>query len=166
MAVFDGIAKKLSRASQDAVKNTKDLTDIAKYNTLIVEEQRILGETYSKIGMKFHERFPDTKEVEFTEFCAIVNQCLENMEKYSAEVIRLKGLKTCTNCGNRIGKDMMFCGNCGLKVEFEPVAGLEDPVAEEQPVEASAPAQFCAGCGTKVESDAKFCRGCGNKIGG
>lgn len=55
----------------------------------------------------------------------------------------------CTNCGQALAADALFCSKCGTKV-VQP-----EPAAEFK---------FCSQCGNKLEASAGFCSKCGNKL--
>lgn len=52
----------------------------------------------------------------------------------------------CSNCGNQIDDDALFCTKCGAK--------LSEKHNES----------FCEKCGSKLDDDALFCTKCGNKV--
>ena len=78
----------------------------------------------------------------------------------------------CKNCSSVIASGMLFCGNCGTKVENEK------PKCASCGAELMPGMRFCGNCGAKVEvekrkcavcglviSDGmKFCSGCGTKV--
>ncbi|MCR5029837.1 MAG: zinc-ribbon domain-containing protein [Selenomonadaceae bacterium] len=50
----------------------------------------------------------------------------------------------CEKCGADIPENMIFCGQCGAKIERNPI--------------------ICKHCGAKIPDDMKFCGQCGTKI--
>lgn len=50
MAFFDDLGKKLSQAGQTAVQKTKEITDIARINGLISDEEKKVNNNYYQIG--------------------------------------------------------------------------------------------------------------------
>lgn len=53
----------------------------------------------------------------------------------------------CTECGNKLGKNEIFCPNCGTKVKDE----------EKK-------TKFCSQCGEKIAYDAEICPNCGVRL--
>ena len=45
----------------------------------------------------------------------------------------------CTNCGNKLPDDAIFCPFCGEKVQFEAAPAVQVSAAEEPPVAAAEP---------------------------
>ena len=43
----------------------------------------------------------------------------------------------CTNCGNKLPDDAVFCPFCGEKVQFEAAPAVQETAAEEPPVAAA-----------------------------
>lgn len=63
----------------------------------------------------------------------------------------------CTNCGNELAEDALFCDECGVAVSSG------ETKTEEQKEEKV----FCVNCGAAIEEDAEFCSNCGaNQKGG
>ena len=45
----------------------------------------------------------------------------------------------CTNCGNKLSDDAVFCPFCGEKVQFEAAPAVQETAAEEPPIAAAVP---------------------------
>lgn len=52
----------------------------------------------------------------------------------------------CPNCGEDLSDGVLFCRECGCKIQKEPQK------------------RFCRECGSELESGAKFCSNCGAKV--
>lgn len=89
----------------------------------------------------------------------------------------------CSNCGNELSSNAMFCDNCGQKVELQSDeaqkcycgnCGAEIEIGSEfcgncgTPVGTSNSTDmnyiFCGNCGTKVSDNVQVCTNCGHKI--
>ncbi|MEN6326513.1 MAG: zinc-ribbon domain-containing protein, partial [Syntrophomonas sp.] len=60
------------------------------------------------------------------------------------------GGAVCTNCGQALSAEALFCSKCGTKV-----APPAPPATEFK---------FCSQCGNKLDASASFCSKCGNKL--
>lgn len=63
-------------------------------------------------------------------------------------------MKICTSCKKELPDEVLFCANCGAKVESEQ-SNTEQKDAE---------ILFCLSCGNKIGSGYEFCPACGNRI--
>ena len=54
--------------------------------------------------------------------------------------------RRCSNCGNTLSYDSIFCSECGSPVHVQEAVGEY---------------VFCRGCGAKLPSTARFCGNCG-----
>lgn len=143
MALIDDISKKFS----DVGQMTKDIAGVAKYNSMIIEEEKQAGATYEKIGRIYVELFGDEAPDNLKELVASVRESETKISEYKETVRSLKGVAVCEKCGAEIPKGSMFCSVCGEKVP-EPDDGK---VA-------------CKKCGARVEKTSKFCTVCGNRM--
>lgn len=67
--------------------------------------------------------------------------------------------KYCSNCGNELREDDVFCEKCGTKCEAE---NIESEIPEV--VEQSDNAIFCEECGNKIINSDSFCSFCGAPV--
>lgn len=58
-------------------------------------------------------------------------------------------VKKCSNCGEILSKDDIYCPKCGSK--YEEISNENKQI-------------YCSKCGNPLESDAKFCSCCGEKV--
>lgn len=65
----------------------------------------------------------------------------------------------CSNCGNKVSSNAMFCDNCGQPIE----ASDAEPVEVQKEAAAKS---YCGNCGTELDVGAEFCGNCGARIGG
>lgn len=116
-SIFNDLGKKLSNASQEAVKKAKELAELAKLNGLILEEERKMNKYYAQIGEKYMELYGESSEEPFTSFIKKVNDSKLNIKKYKSDIKTLKNVKTCSSCGATFTGDAAFCVSCGEKQE-------------------------------------------------
>ncbi len=149
MAFFD----KITKATQDVVRGTKDLTDTARWNSMIADEQKQIQDLYTQIGKLYYKTASFDSETPLGNLCASVRAAEERIETYRGEVCKIKGVRRCTVCGADAPIKAAFCGVCGAKLE------------ESKPTESTGNEKqiFCTHCGTPLSPDALFCTACGQK---
>ncbi|GGH12059.1 zinc ribbon domain-containing protein [Paenibacillus segetis] len=162
MAFFDKLGEKITSTSKDVAKKTKDLTEIAKINMQIGSEEDKLKSKYLEIGKLYYELFNEAPGEQFTNLCEEITASINQIDSSKRQILSIKGVKICTNCGAEVLQDAAFCGSCGVKVEEEiPEESLTVIDAE---VEIIVPQIHCSHCDSVINADAAFCGSCGQKV--
>lgn len=150
MAFFDDLGKKLSQAGQTAVQKTKDLTDIARLNGLISDEERQINSNHCQIGRLYVSLHQEDYE---SDFAAMVNAIQESERKISAyrqQIQDIKGVVRCEKCGAEVGSNVAFCSTCGAPMPKSAQVSINDDAALK-----------CSGCGAVIDESMSFCTSCG-----
>ena len=144
MAIWDNITKKASALSQKAVKQAKDLSEVAKLKLQIVEAEKAANDAYAQLGRLYvAAHAEDCEEAFASEMAAAVN-AEQTVKTLKGQLHDAKGVAVCEKCGAEVAKDAAFCSACGAEmpksapVEAEVVteeAPAEEAPAEEAPVE-------------------------------
>lgn len=187
VAFFDDLGKKLSQAGQSAVQKTKDMTDIARMNAAITEEEKKIDAHYYQIGKLYavlHAKDPES------EFAGAVKAILDSARKiaeYRKEIQDIRGIVVCEKCGAQIPDQASFCNVCGTPLagkspedagvvcagcgkvvpkgtRFCSHCGLPAAPAPESAPEITPNARLCPQCGSAMEADMAFCSECGTKL--
>lgn len=162
MAFFDKLGEKISSTSKDVAKKTKDLTEIAKINMHIGSEEDKLKIKYLEIGKLYYELYHDTPSEQFINLCEEITASINQIESSKRQILNIKGVKICSNCGAEVLQDAAFCGSCGVKVEEEiPEEALTEVDVE---VEIVVTEIHCSHCDSVISADAAFCGSCGQKV--
>lgn len=144
---------KITKATQDVVRGAKDLTDTARQNSLIADEQKQISNLYAQIGKLYHETHEPNSETPLGNLCLAVNASNERIAKYNEEIRKIRGTKRCPSCAADIPIASTFCGICGTKSES---------TVERTPQSETA-SKHCTGCGTELGDGLTFCTSCGKK---
>ncbi|MCC8072980.1 MAG: zinc ribbon domain-containing protein [Clostridiales bacterium] len=151
MAFFDEIGKRISQTGQMAVQKTKDMADVAKLNSTILNEEKKIENSYYQIGKLYAELHFDDFDADFEPLFNLLKDSLRNVERLKKEVGDIKGVKHCNVCGCEIANDSTFCSSCGSPIVVQKIQDYENLIE-------------CNFCGKKIEKDSKFCTFCGTKI--
>ena len=150
MAIFGEIGKKISQTTQSAVKGTKDLADIARLNSQISDEQKLLNSFFMQIGKRFYELYHDSAEENFSSLCASITETMGKITNLRDEIQKIKGIKKCPGCGGEIPITTTFCGTCGYDTRKES--------------ESTEPSSKCPNCNKELINNVAFCTDCGQKL--
>lgn len=155
MAFFDDFGKKLSQASQSAVQKTKDITEVAKINGMISDEEKKLNNCYFQIGKLYVQLHRNNCEAEFVKLMEAVCQSEAKIADYRKRVQDIKGIIRCSKCGAELANTAAFCNACGTAVQKQAPA----PVSNESAIKVK-----CSSCGTPIGQGMRFCTACGTPV--
>lgn len=152
MGLLDGIGKKVSDAGQKTLQKTKEMSDTARINGLIAEEEKKLDHTYYQIGKLYVSLYGKNCIEEFSGMVCAVEESEQKIKEYQKQIQNIKGIQRCEKCGAEIAKGVLFCSACGTPVPRVPEAdNMEDYMK-------------CENCGALVNKEMRFCTACGTPV--
>lgn len=151
MALFDEIGKKISLAGEGAVSKGKAFADVARLNSAVSEEEKIINNSYYHIGKLFVALHPQDYE---SDFGALVNSIISSQDKIKTlkqQIQDIKGVTRCEKCGAEVPNNNAFCSSCG-----SPMPKREAVLNENH--------MRCDSCGTIIDKNLRFCTSCGKPL--
>ena len=139
MAIWDNITKKAAQISEKAVKQAKDLSEVAKLKMQIVEAEKTAEDTYTQLGRLYAAAHPEDFEEGFASLMAAAANAEQSIKTLRDQLHDAKGVAVCEKCGAEVAKDAAFCSACGAEMP-KPAPVEAEVVTEEAPVE-EAPAE-------------------------
>lgn len=164
MGFLDDLGKRVADAGQMAMQKTQEMTEVARINSLISQNENKINNAYHQIGKQFVSMYGNECQEEFAGMVATITELEQQNVTYRKQIQDIKGTQQgekCPNCGAMVKEGMKFCTACGQPMA-QPAAAAEEEVSEV-PEEAAAE-KICAQCGAKVLDDSAFCAECGAKI--
>lgn len=150
MELFDKIGNRISSAGQEVTTQTKNLTEVARLNSEISNNEKAITELYFAIGKAVYEENIENEECSVFTYIAQISDLKSKNENIKNVVNELKGVVTCKNCGNKVSNKGAFCNYCGTPIE--------------RPVVQNRGGNVCTKCGAAVEQGDGFCFKCGQKV--
>lgn len=157
MTFLNGVKGKLSKASYSTVQKAKEMSELTKLNMAISESETKISELYGEIGKRIYEAYRENPIPEAEEQIRQIVEMQEVIEVCKLQIKALTTGNTCPRCGSKIKSSMVFCSNCGLKLQSD-----EDKIEDTEQIRT----QFCSKCGAPLEVGVSFCTECGNKVNG
>lgn len=151
MGFLDNIGKTISDAGQGAIQKGKEMADVAKYNSLISDEEKKSAGIFEQLGRKYVEVKGDSPEDIFKEYIEALKISEEKVEEYKKKVVELKRISKCPSCGAEVSSDSLFCAVCGAKMKVPAEQGEGN-------------LKYCEACGAVIPNGSKFCTSCGKAV--
>lgn len=147
MAFFDNIGKKASETAAKAMQRAQDLSETARLNTMISDQEKRINTAYSQIGKLYVEIHRDDGEEAFSELLEVIRDAEKKINGYRQQLQDMKEGLRCGKCGAVVSRDSSFCSACGAKIEEKAADGPR-----------------CEKCGAPITSWMRFCTVCGNPL--
>ncbi len=127
MDFFSKLGKKASQTYQITKEKATTLTEELKIKGKISEAKDKIEDLYKEIGKKVFEEVKNGRDVireEISEKTDQIMKLQEQIEKSEIEILALKKIKKCENCGTELELKAEFCSKCGkqqTKIETENI---------------------------------------------
>lgn len=139
MDFFNKAKEKIAKTSGDVAKKAKDLAEVSKLNGQINANENSIKALYTEIGQYVFENLREDAPAEIAEKMNAIDKAREEIASWKNEVMKLKGIQKCAQCGGEVDKDVAFCPSCGAKMP-EPVVEVVDAGDVKEVVEEAAEA--------------------------
>lgn len=151
MAFWDNLGQKASETTARAVQKAKEMSDIAKLNSMISEEETKINNTYYQIGKLYATMHSHDHEEEFAGMISSLEEAEEKIRSYRQQIQDIKGVVRCSQCGAEVQSGVAFCSSCGAPMPKVQPVDMEDLVR-------------CECCGAMVKKGVRFCTACGKPM--
>lgn len=151
MAFWDNLSQKASETTAKAMQKAKEMSDIAKFNSMISEEETKINNTYYQVGKLYVAMHSHNHEEEFAGMIATIEESEEKIWNYRQQIQDIKGVTRCAQCGAEVQASVAFCSSCGA------------PMPKVQPVNTDDTVR-CESCGAMVKKGVRFCTSCGKPM--
>lgn len=153
MAFFDEVSKKLAKAGQGVAQSTKNVAAVAKLNSSISDEEKNINHQLALIGQAYYDLHQNDPEDAMAMAVQSIRRSKEQIAQYKEQILQIKGIVNCPNCGAEVPYSAAFCNTCGHK--------MPQPTAPQPEGDAAA---FCQNCGARLSAGQKFCTTCGTPV--
>lgn len=164
MAFFEKVGETLAAKGKNVADKAKEMAEMNRLNGLIHSQKNMIEKTYREIGEIVYENRAERDAVDLNSQIEQLDALWKETRRLQREILKVKGLQQCENCGAEIDRNVAFCPKCGAQVVTrEEAQEVEDG---EQAGETGEPgAARCPGCGKDIEPEAVFCPFCGIRLG-
>lgn len=131
--ILKKISETITETGKSVSEKTKQVGNAAKLNAKIISSEHSIGENYIVLGKYYYDTYKDNPDDDVAETVNAVTASIDAISEMKAQLLAIKGLVKCVNCGAECPCDDDYCGKCGTKL-VKP-----EPVVEEE--EAETPAE-------------------------
>lgn len=152
MGFFDDLGKRVTDAGQKTVQKTREMSEVARINSLISQSESKINNLYYQIGKLYVSVHGNDCEEDFRGMVESVAELEQQISTFRNQIQDIKGVQRCEKCGAEVQRGVAFCSSCGAAMpKVEKQANLDDYVK-------------CPSCGTLVAKGMRFCTSCGHAM--
>lgn len=136
MDFFNKLGKKANEAYKATKEKASDISEEIKLKSKVNSLEDSIQELYSEIGKIVYEELRAGKDVskdEVTSKCEEISRKKDEIEKLKTEILAVKKIKKCINCGEELDLSADFCSKCGKEQpKIEKVEIKEEPTETKE----------------------------------
>lgn len=140
MDFFNKLGKKASETYQATKEKASNLSDELKLKGKISEQKEKIEKLYKEIGEMVYNEVKDGKDASrdlIMPKCDEISKAKDEISKLETEILAVKKIKKCVECGAELDLNAEFCSKCGKeqpKIEKVEVSKEEPTQAENAEV--------------------------------
>ena len=139
MAIWENLTKKASTLSEKAVKQARDLSEVAKLRMQIAEAEKTAEDTYAQLGRLYAAAHAEDYEPGFASLMAAAANAERTIGTLRSQLREARGVTVCEKCGAEVARDAAFCSTCGA--QMPKPAPVEAEIVTQDAPEETAPAE-------------------------
>lgn len=130
---LDDLGRELSEKMDDIAQKAVEMSEIRSYNRQIRELKRENAKIFQAIGEIIYEKHMDKKSLDnnITTLCFIIRRKEEFIHSYVKKIAEIKKMDVCSNCGEFMQQDAVYCSKCGVK-KVENSTDAQETVRENE----------------------------------
>ena len=120
MDFFSKLGKKATETYQITKEKATTISEELKLKGKISDAKDCIEDLYKEIGKKVFEEMKSGKDVikdEIVDKIEEISELHDKIEKIENQILTLKKIKKCSNCGVELEIDAEFCSKCGQQQE-------------------------------------------------
>lgn len=135
MDFFNKLGKKASETYQATKEKASNISDELKLKGKISEQKEKIEKLYKEIGETVYNELKNGNDASreiIDPKCEEISKAKEQISKLETEILAVKKIKKCANCGTELDIAAEFCSKCGKEQpKQEKVEIKEEPAQTE-----------------------------------
>lgn len=133
--IFKKIGDTITETGKTVGEKTKQVSSVAKFNAKIIASEHSVSDNYTILGKYYYDTYKENPADEVAETVNSITASLETIADMKSQILAIKGMVKCQDCGAECPFEDTFCGKCGAKLEKPEPPAEEEAPAEEDAVE-------------------------------
>lgn len=133
--IFKKIGDTITETGKTVGEKTKQVSSVAKFNAKIIASEHSVSDNYTILGKYYYDTYKENPADEVAETVNSITASLETIADMKSQILAIKGMVKCQDCGAECPFEDTFCGKCGAKLEKPEPPAEEEVPAEEDAVE-------------------------------
>lgn len=113
---FEDLGRKFKKFSQDTVTEVQKMNEVRQVNGRVSEQKKQISLLYSQMGQKLYDYYKDAPLEGFEREFQELEEHYKEIEKYTEQIRRIRGVRVCPNCHTEVSVAEHFCSSCGEKL--------------------------------------------------
>ena len=131
MSFWDQLGDKISSGAASVSESAKRMAETVKLNNQIDKLLSEINAKYADMGRIVKREYMDTVDIHELKTIALeIDKMSEEVSEKRKAVNKLKGVRTCPNCGVQTVSNDTFCPSCGTKQSDDETVGQSDTVTD------------------------------------
>ena len=124
---LDDLGRELSEKLDNLAQKAVDMSEIRNLNRQIRAVKRENAGTFQAIGEIVYERYMNKQSLDndLTTLCFTIRRKEEFIHSYMKRIAEIKKMDVCSNCGEFMQRDAVYCSKCGVKKGENSTAAQE-----------------------------------------
>lgn len=119
MAFLEKVGGTLAAKGREVADKAKEMAEVNRLNGQIHAQTNAGEKIYAEIGRMVCENRENWEKMEFTEQFEQLDTVQAEIARLQEEILRVKGIRKCGNCGAAIDMRLSYCPECGVTIAAE-----------------------------------------------
>lgn len=134
MDFFSKLGKKATETYQITKEKATTISEELKLKGRISDAKDDIEDLYKEIGKKVFEELKSGKDVvkdEIIDKIEKISELQDKIDKLECQILALKKIKKCSDCGMELELDAEFCSKCGKKQEKTEQVEIHEEASQD-----------------------------------
>ena len=128
------VKETITETGKTVGEKTKQVGNAARLNAKIIASEHSISDNYTVLGKYYYDTYKDNPDESVAENVNAITASLETIKEMKGQLLAIKGLVKCVECGADCPFEDNFCGKCGAKLEKPepPAAEPAEDISDEE----------------------------------
>ena len=119
MAFLEKVGGTLAAKGREVADKAKEMAEVNRLNGQIHSQTNTAEKIYAEIGKMVCENRENWGQLDITGQLEQLDSIQVEIERLQEEILQVKGIRKCENCGAAIDMRLSYCPECGVTIAAE-----------------------------------------------